>query len=170
MNKFSLLFLLLFYACSPSARLAKIEARHPLEAASFCATRYPVRIIDSTREIYLPGQTVYIPGETIEADCPASPEPVKIKVPCPPSSTRVDTFNKEHHRTEESTAALEAAQLQHEQQLAAKEKALQKEKQRADRLWDGRNTWRKIGIAGMGVTALFVLLIFFKIKKLIPFF
>lgn len=115
------------------------------KSAKWCAQRYPVEVKTVTNTYVADGETVYV-YDTVTADCDEvltewarrygmgeqAKEVIatgasKIRVPCPPSSHRVDTLKVTNTVTVENT---------HERD---------EYKADAARLRRGRNTWRWIG-------------------------
>lgn len=144
--------IMFFTSCSgPVKQLAKIQANHPAALAKACADWYPITVVkDSTITKYLKGEVIEGPTVFVTADCPEKDgKRVTIKVPCPPSSTQVDTVYKERFREKESTAKLAVK----EAELADTQKKLSDSEKRADRLHGGRNNWRWIALVLMGYCA-----------------
>lgn len=160
------MLLCLFAACygpkKARKQVVKAQVNYPAVLAKICADAYPVRIIDSTRTEYLPGQVV-TKTDTVTAECPpnAAGEVVRVKVPCPPSSYRVDTVQTVQFRQVENTAKVKALEAERDD---AKAETI-KTQERGDRLEKGRNTWRVIGLGSMALIAVAVVL---KAKKVLP--
>lgn len=144
-------------------QVVKAQANYPAVLAKICADAYPVRVIDSTRTEYLPGQVI-TKTDTVEADCPpnASGEVIRVKVPCPPSTNRVDTFMSVQFRQVENTAKIVALEAERDAAVAD----VASEKSRGDRLEKGRNTWRFIGLGSLALIAVAIVL---KVKRILPF-
>lgn len=144
-------------------QVVRAQATYPAVLAQICADTYPVRVVDSTRTEYLPGQIV-TKIDTVEADCPpdANGEVKTVRIPCPPSTNRVDTFVSVQFRQVENTAKIVA--LEAERDAAVADAA--SEKSRGDRLEKGRNTWRLIGLGSLALIAVAIVL---KVKRILPF-
>lgn len=152
-----LLVALIFISCSPQQRVTKLAIRYPDKFANPCATLYPVREKENVKEVFVKGETQY-QFDTVTIDCDTVYSNKVVRVPVKVASVRVDTFTRELTKTVENTAAISAAQQEtkREQDRAAKAEAM------ADRIKDGRNTWRIISIVCL---ALILGGIAFKIAK-----
>lgn len=98
-------------------KMGGIAARQPDAALRFCAGQFPPTVETITNTEYLPGETKYLPGRLLTVDCDSARAAmggaqtgtgkstrVLVNVPCPPSSTRVDSFIKTITVTKTNTA------------------------------------------------------------------
>jgi len=90
--------------------ITKRDNKYPEIVASICVNRF--NPIDSVKEItkYLPGEVIY-KYDSIQVNCDslkkANPlKPLNVKIPCPPSITRIDTFKKEVLKTVSNKAEI----------------------------------------------------------------
>ena len=132
--------------------VTKWQALQPGVMAAHCSNVYPIREWETVREKITPGATVYVPGDTVVVDCDSvikhhTEKREKysqvfrknihtVRVPCPPSSTRVDTFTRDVERVQENTAAIAACKAE-----------VTEWKDSATRYRNGRNNWRIVGLS-----------------------
>lgn len=139
--------------------------------ARYCGTAYPIQAFDSVRVEYRPGRVV-TDTSWLTVDCDsvlrADLNPTKsglnksvVRVPCPPSTHRIDTVYKERFRTEESTAKLAAQDSLHarerrdwEAKLAESEKQKNAEVVAHAETKTGSKTRLWFAIGGWGLIAL----------------
>lgn len=112
MNKFilSLLVVSLIGCRSASDLVYKAHSKDRGETATACGDLFPVKVEREVETIYVKGETDTIEGETIFVDCSETKE--VVKVPCPPSYYRVDTFTKTEKEVIENTAKVVGLQEQ----------------------------------------------------------
>jgi hypothetical protein len=111
----SWLFLCSCYTQHRATRqITHAQATYPTMVAELAALWYPVRRDTFERKMYLPGKEIQTPGPVQYVNCDSltrannGKAPVKVAVPCPPSSRRVDTVYRDRIVYQENTAALEA--------------------------------------------------------------
>lgn len=93
-------------------QVIKAQTNHPDIVASACALYYPPKDSQVISTQYIQGATDTL-LQYVEVECPnlhdTIPGPVqKIKVPCPPSTHRVDTFIDHQYHYQENTAEVES--------------------------------------------------------------
>lgn len=84
-----------------SKKIGKVAYEQPIILAQECLSRFPSK--DSIHESieYIQGATV-LNYDTVEIKCDTVQLPSKIiRIPCPPSKVRVDTFREEKITTEQ---------------------------------------------------------------------
>ena len=112
MNKIilSLLVVSLIGCRSASDLVYKANSKDRGETATACGDLFPVKVEREVETIYVKGDTDTIQGETVFVDCSETKE--IVKVPCPPSYFRVDTFTKTEKEVIENTAKVIGLQEQ----------------------------------------------------------
>jgi len=123
--------------------IGKVVAYQPAVFAREAANRIPARIIDSTRVEYREGKAVYH-VDTVTVDCdsfliasksrelnPTVSKMERVRIPCPPSYIRTDTFYVNHYRVTVDQVALNAAVLERDKAIANEKEAK-----------DGMHKWR----------------------------
>lgn len=93
-------------------QVIKAQTNHPEIVASACALWYPPKDSQVISTQYIQGATDTL-LQYVEIECPSihdtTPGAVqKIKVPCPPSTHRVDTFVDHQYHYQENTAEVES--------------------------------------------------------------
>jgi len=139
-------------------KIGKVVAYQPAVFAREAANRIPARIIDSTRVEYREGKAVYH-VDTVTVDCDSILHQFAgvgnmitktVRVPCPPSYIRTDTFYVNHYRVTVDQGALNAATLERDKAIANEKEAKDgMQKWRSWALW----TWILIA-AAVGVILL----------------
>lgn len=137
---------LMFSSCSVQKRIGGLAIKHPDEFKRACVLVAPPEIKTVTNTEYLPGIPV-VTIDTVYGDC----DPVikyvdgkkvvtiqRVKMPCPPSSVRVDTIVKTSTITIENTAKIDVLS-----------KDLTTCQAETDRLKKGRSTWRFIALGAL---------------------
>lgn len=111
-----ILAVLLLSSCYTSKvakkQVIKAQTNHPAIVASACALYYPPKDSQVINTQYIQGATdTFL--QYVEIECPATNDTTpgavqKIKVPCPPSTHRVDTFFDHQYHYQENTAEVES--------------------------------------------------------------
>lgn len=118
----ALSLLVVLCGCYTEKRAAKDVVRahveYPNITAGYCGKWYPIRIYDSTRIEYRPGDVKYIPGDTVVVDCDTAKTKI-VKVPCPPQIVRVDTLYFSSDKQAENTAVSDTYKLAYEREREA---------------------------------------------------
>lgn len=139
---FALLLGFLLCGCVTEHRATRWMDDHGFRAASYCKTSFPCILdVRPGDTVLIPGDTILIPGDSVE--CP----PQKIGdhpaiAPCPPSRMIRDTILIRDTLTIMDSADIHALRGQ----LEAQDRELDKAQKMANRLKNGRNTWRSIAI------------------------
>lgn len=96
-------------------RISKAHAIQPAATAKACAAFYPAKDSVSIIQKLIQGATDTLTNY-ITVDCDSArkkaPAPFRIKMPCPPSFTRVDTLIDHQYHSIENTALVEAQEAQ----------------------------------------------------------
>lgn len=91
--KYLILIFILFSSCfSAKKSINKLKNKSPYTLAEYCATVYPCEDSIFIITNYIEGETIFV-HDTIQVKCDSAKQ--IIKVPCPPSKHRVDTFYKD---------------------------------------------------------------------------
>lgn len=143
---------LMFSSCSPTKRLGGLAAKHPDAALKVCANMFPVKVETVTNTEYVAGATVY-DTSVVYVDCDSVIKSANstnvngsqkvltklVRVPCPPSTHRVDSVFKTITITKTDT-----------KQIKLLEKNLVASESDAERFKKQRNTFMWItGILGV---------------------
>lgn len=110
--KYLLIFLVVILGgCSVPYHIAKIEKKDPSALPNYCANRYPVKEFVRDSIIYKQGETV-TKFDTVETfvKCDTVDRIIRVRVPCPTSSNRVDTVYREKESVQENTAKVTAVE------------------------------------------------------------
>lgn len=127
-------------------QVAKAQAVHPVVVGGLCSDFYPPTESITERIEYLPGEVRIIPGDTVIVDCDTVSSGELVRIPCPPSSHRTDTIYRYLQ-----TQVVDKGRIQElEAQASRHQEAYIKVKV-------GRDTWRTIGLAGIGLAVLWIL-------------
>lgn len=109
----------LLSSCATEKKFVAYHDKHPIVAAWHCATWYPIKDSITVKEVLKEGKTITIDGPTVYVNCDSfemlkaelskqgKPQPITSRVPCPPcppSTSRVDTFDVSKEHYQESTA------------------------------------------------------------------
>lgn len=141
------LLCLIFSSCAPAKRLGAISAKHPDAARRVCVAMFPPEIKTVTDTKYLQGETIYDTA-MVYVDCDSVVKLAKtdpriivkqVKVPCPPSSHRVDSVFKNTTVT-----------IINKEKERVLEQDLAKSEAKADKLKHARNNWRWVA-AGLAL-------------------
>lgn len=119
---------------------------HPGVVGGLCSDFYPPTESITERIEYLPGEVLIIPGDTVNVDCDTVGPGELVRIPCPPSSHRTDTVYRDRQ-----TQLVDRGRIQ-ELEFQASDY-----RERYMKAKVGRDTWRTIGLAGIGLAVLWIL-------------
>lgn len=130
---FVIMIMMFMTSCTTYKKFQRYGDNHTDSAASYCASRYPVKVETIINTVTKEGKPVIqqIPGETVYINCDSAIASAwdeasrkHIGVQCPPSKIihTTDTVYKEVTKVEENTAKVSYLQQQLENQTKLSEK------------------------------------------------